>query len=145
MCSLKHSQHGATLLELLTVISIVGIMAYAAVPQFGEVVDRRDLNTAKTTLIQTLNKARNIARAENTIVSVKIEDNKITLSPSNSSSTLLIKMPKNIVVSDAGFSFNAIGLIDGDGLASIEFHADSNSSLTDTVSISSTGMIAALQ
>jgi len=147
--SLKRTQLGVSLLELLTVVSIVGIIAYAGVPQFSGIITERDLNTAKTTLLQSLHKAKNIAQAESTIVTVDIQNNTISLTPNNSSPTQTMRMPQQIGVNNAiNFNFNATGLaVDINNNAvneSITIQATTNSGLNETVTISTTGLIASL-
>ncbi len=144
--SLKQTQLGITILELLTVLSIIGIIAYTGVPQFNGVMTERDLNTAKNTLIQTLNKAKNIARAESTTVDVNIEDNIISLAPYNSSPSRTMKMPKSISVNQTTtFSFNAAGIITGNnGLTNIVIQSTADNNIKETITVSTTGMIAAL-
>ena len=139
-------QLGVSLIELLTVISIVGIMAYAGVPQFTDIMAERNMGSAKTTLIQSLHKAKNIARAENTIVEFKIRNNVITLEPSNSSPKQTLKMPSQINSSDnVTFSFNAIGLIiDNNATTNVIIQSTLDNDITETITISTTGMIASL-
>ena len=143
-------QKGLTLIELMTVIGIIAIMAYTGVPYFKDMMVSSDLNTANRTLMQALQKAKYIARAENTIVNVSISNNVITLTPGNTSSVQTLKMPSNInVSSDVTFSFNPMGLaiengnnINANKTITIESTADET--INKNISITTTGLIAAL-
>lgn len=49
----KRSQHGFTLIELMIVVSIVGILVAIALPRYEEYVQRTHLANAKNALLQT--------------------------------------------------------------------------------------------
>ena len=146
----RKKQCGVSLLELLIVISIVGILAYAAIPQFSEIVEQRDLNTGSNTLMKALHKAKSIARAQNTIVDVSIANNEITIAPQNTTNSQTLRMPAGIIVtSDTNLSFNSMGLAMNENQimnvqTDILIQPNANDSLNQTISISITGMIASL-
>jgi len=147
----KNSQRGITLIELLIVISIIGIMAYSAAPNLSNVMSHKDLNTARSTLLLSLNKAKNIARTQSTIVEVSISENIITLAPGNASADESIKMPDTVspTTSVSNFRFNSMGMattpedanIDAD--MTITIQPSTNEDISSTITITPTGLIAA--
>lgn len=144
--SSKPLQHGFSLMELMVVTSIVGVLAYSSLPQFSELMVRKDLNSATTTLLQTLFHAKNIAQTQATIVNVSITDESIVLAPKNTSKTQSIPLPNNVgVSSNTTFNFDSMGMamniiID----KNITLETTRGPSLTSTVTITTTGLIATL-
>ena len=143
------SARGFTLIELLVVISIFGIMSAFAVPYFQDILSSKDINTARNTLLYSLNKAKRIASAENTFVDISLEDNTIQLLSLNSGKSEIHKLPENITFPDKQeFTFSANGLVvseDGVSLNSdtqVLIQHKSISSKQDIVSISTTGLVA---
>jgi prepilin-type N-terminal cleavage/methylation domain-containing protein len=74
---------GLTFVEVLVVMSILSILAVIAVPSLQEFLVRRDLDNTRASLTQSLQLARQIARAENTIVDVKLRSNTMEIVPRN--------------------------------------------------------------
>lgn len=149
--SSRRFQLGISFLELLTVVSIIGIIAFAAAPHFKEMIERQNLNNAKSALFHSLNKAKNIARTESTVVTVSLTGNVITLTPGNSANTHTTTLPDTINIdSFTSFQFNAMGMatttagnnLDSD--MSINLHPNSNEDREETVKITPTGLIAQL-
>lgn len=146
----RNLQKGVTLIELMTVIGIVAIMAYTGIPYFKDMMVSSDLSTANRTLVQSLQKAKNIARAENTIVRVSISNNVITLTPGNASNAQTLKMPSSInVSSDVTFSFNSMGLaiVNGNNInanKTITIESVDDNTIKKNIAITTTGLIAAL-
>jgi len=139
--SVKQTQLGMTLLELLTVVSIIGIIAYASVPSFSEMMEVRDLSTAKKTLINSLYKAKSIAKSESTNVTVAIHNNQISLTQGNSSTNQKMNMPERIAVTaDIAVTFNSMGLASND-VSSITIQHITNTSRNQEIIISTTGLI----
>ena len=142
---------GFTLFEMLITLSILSILMYIAVPFYSEIINKKDLETAKSRIIHSLQKAKRIANAENTFVEINISNNKIQLKPQNSSESLSIIIPDRISTdSDISFTFNATGTVYNeddqsiDGITSIKIKPESNPSLFETITISNTGIIASL-
>ena len=110
LSTLRSTQLGATLLELLTVVSIIGLVGYMSMPNYIETLSFKELNTAKTTLIQSLYRAKSIANAESTIATVTITSNDITLHTANDSADQVIALPGKIKVTETvTIKFNTIG------------------------------------
>lgn len=148
----KHKQSGFTLIELLVVLSIFGIMSLYAVPYFQDIISNKDLNTARNTLVTSLNKAKRIASAENTYVNVELEGHSIQLTSQASGQSETRRIPGSILFSDKqSFTFGANGIItseDGNSIESdtqIHLQHASNTSLGETISISTTGLVATLE
>jgi len=151
----KQRQRGISLVELLTVVSIVGILAYISAPSYVEAISLRNLNTAKTTLIQTLYRAKNIASTENTIVTVTTSNNQITINPANNSNSNTITLPEKIVFSSENnintIQFNPLGEVivtNNQGTATVltsnlgvSIQAQSNSTIQETITITPMGLI----
>ena len=111
------TQKGVTLLEVLIVITILSILASFAIPSFQEFLVRRDLDSSRATLSQSLQLARQIARSENTIVDIDLVNNTMQISPRNGSPTKTITFSSriNFVTMDNGnalsFIFRPVGTI----------------------------------
>jgi prepilin-type N-terminal cleavage/methylation domain-containing protein len=148
----KNKQFGFTLVELLVVLSIFGIMSLYAVPFFQEIISTKDLSTAKNTLVTSLNKAKRIASAENTYVNVELDGHAIQLTSQASGQSETRRIPGSILFSDKqSLIFGANGVItseDGNTIESdtqIHLQHASNTSLEETISISTTGLVATLE
>ncbi|MDH5216209.1 MAG: prepilin-type N-terminal cleavage/methylation domain-containing protein [Gammaproteobacteria bacterium] len=113
----KLSQKGVTLLEVLVVITILSILASFAIPSFQEFLVRRDLDSSRASLSQSLQLARQIARSENTIVDINLSNNTMQISPRNGSpsKTVTFSSRINFVTMDNGntlsFIFRPVGTI----------------------------------
>ena len=148
---IKPKNSGFTLIELLITLSILGILTFLVTPKFTEILQQKDLTTAKNKIIHSLQKAKKIANAENTFVDVNISDNMIHLSPTNNSQALTIKLPGRIAIdSDVSFTFKSTGIIYKEGdqsaeeITNIKINPTNNSSLFETITVSNNGIIASL-
>lgn len=61
---------GFTFIELMTVISVIGILLAISAPSFGQLLARQRVKTVASELITTLHKARNEAITRNTTVTL---------------------------------------------------------------------------
>jgi len=147
----RHKNAGFTLFEMLITLSILGILTYIAVPFYSDIIEKKDLETAKSRIIHSLQKAKRIANAENTFVEINISNNTIKLIPQNTSESLSVVIPDRITTeSDITFTFNSTGTIYNEddqsinGVTSIKINPEANPSLFETITISNTGIIASL-
>ena len=147
----KKHHTGFSLIELLITLSILSILVFLATPKFTEILQEKDLKTAKSKIIHSLQKAKRIANAENTFVKVKMSQNTIYLEPTNNSQSLSIKLSDRISIdSEISFTFKSTGIIYKENDQSIEevtnikINPTSNPSLFETITVSNTGIIASL-
>jgi len=145
------NQKGVTLIELMIVISILAVLTQMAAPYFGDMINRKNLSSGEDTLIHTLHKAKTIARAQSTRVTVTIDSNTITLDQANTADDLVITMPnsisakspKTIVFDSRGFRTVADGSVEPLSVEeSITLENTNNDSLFTEIVISKTGLIA---
>lgn len=87
---------GFTLIELMVTIAVLAVIAMMAVPSFGDMFQRQNLNKSTQELILILNKARSTAVLERRVIEVKLANisttdqvvdtvNKVNWSPSGKS------------------------------------------------------------
>lgn len=67
------NMNGLTMVELLVVLTIVGILASIAIPGLGSILATNDLNTAQENVIGMLRKARGLAVSRSTIATVTLD------------------------------------------------------------------------
>lgn len=101
-------QHGFTLVELVTVIVIVGILAVSALPRFFTVSDFEDRGSADQ-VISILRFAQKTAIAQHTLVSVTLAqganpDCTTTLTGGNLNCTV-----RSALAGAGDYTFNALG------------------------------------
>ena len=65
---MRHGQRGFTMIELMTVLVVIGILAVLAIPAFGDQLARRRLEGVATDLATDLQFARTQAVANNAVV-----------------------------------------------------------------------------
>jgi len=63
---------GFTLIELMVTIAVLAVIAMMAVPSFGDMFQRQNLNKSTQELVLTLNKARSVAVLERRVIEVKL-------------------------------------------------------------------------
>lgn len=151
MQSIKNNTQGFTLIELMVVLAVFGIMTMIAVPFFTEIISSKDMNTARNTVIHTLNKAKRIASAENTFVNVELENNSIQMETLGSGKKENHPIPRSVTFSEKlSLTFDANGIVVNEAGNSIESNLEiliknkSNESVNETISISTTGLVAAM-
>lgn len=79
----KAAQNGSLLIESLVIVAILAILAVIAVPNVSNLLLRKDINTARETLVQSLKLARQQAQAENTMVNVALKGREISIRTGN--------------------------------------------------------------
>jgi prepilin-type N-terminal cleavage/methylation domain-containing protein len=76
-----NSARGFSLLELLTVVAIVGIMAALAVPSMTGWLGKSSFSDQKAVLYDTLTRARNMANSRDECVKVTIDGSTMHITP----------------------------------------------------------------
>ncbi len=144
-------QLGITLIELLVTLAVLGILTFYAAPFFQSVLSQKDLNTAKNTLVHSINKAKRIASAENTFVDLQLNNNQILLTRQNTGQTETYRLPQNIVFpATKNLTFNANGIIVSTGENGIESDTSitlqhkNHSAWQEAIRLSTTGLVAEL-
>ena len=77
------NQRGVTLIEILFVISLIGIMAAFAIPRFGDAIARQDVRSARTRLIGTHARARATAIQRGTQTSLIVNNGRLVIQSTN--------------------------------------------------------------
>lgn len=110
-------QIGFSLIELAIVLSVASVFAAMATPGFMSMMIKSNLNNARMDTVQALRKAKNIARSENTNITVEIAANSdtIILKRPNDSIIQTIKLPRVCADSAISFTFSALGMVNNTG------------------------------
>ncbi|MEK6750071.1 MAG: hypothetical protein AABY83_12840 [Pseudomonadota bacterium] len=97
------SQRGAFLIQLLIMLAIIGILTVLTVPNLSAILVRQDLESGQNTLIQTLHKAKWLARSHGTTVDINIAQDTylINLTSANNSVNETIRLPERTRVTQA--------------------------------------------
>lgn len=74
---------GATMFELLVVITVMILIMSLALPGLGEAGLRNDLHVARDTLFQTIRYAQQLARAQSTLVTMTLDGGRVSLQFAN--------------------------------------------------------------
>lgn len=151
----KSAQSGSLLIESLVIVAILAILAVIAMPNVSNLLLRKDIDTARETLVQTLKLARQQAQAENTNVNVSLQGREISLQAANRPQTSRrIMLPERTQMMPAAnnrtlqFTFHANGTVDAanaDTLAVvIQSSANPDSGVRESVQINALGNIAGM-
>jgi MSHA pilin protein MshC len=132
-----HARHGFTLIELVTVIIILGIIAATALPRFVQ-NDPFELRTAQDRIISASRQARQLAMTKGATANVRLQlDNgnkriRITYNEAGLQ-TIDLSLPTGLTYNNATINYNAIG----DASPATTFSISGQS--TRTVCIEATG------
>ena len=128
-------QIGFSLIELAIVLSVASVFAAMATPGFMSMMVKSNLDNAQMDTVQALRKAKNIARSENTNITVEIAENSdvITLKRPNDSIIQTIKLPKVSADSAISFTFNALGTVNNTGTIILVSQRSSYRSVSITI------------
>ncbi len=87
----QYDQKGFTLIELMTTVVIIGIVAAMAVPRFSKAYERMEFKSANRDLLSTLRLARSMSITNKDIFGVNFDPTSriVTLFKKDSTSTLL--------------------------------------------------------
>ena len=157
--SVHRKQQGSFIIELIVVVTVVVILASVAIPSMQQFLLRRDMDTSRATLLQSLQYAKQMARSQNTLVDVKLANNKITIRPRNSDQLVSQNFPQRVSLVGVDnaeaieFVFRPVGSLardDGDVVIDadvdltilIQPSQDSGSDLQDSVVVGSYGSLA---
>ncbi len=113
-----HRQQGTLLVELLVVVAILAIMAALAAPDMRTIMREHYLKSAQDTLVQSLRKAKYVARSNGTTVTVTIGkgEHEVRLVSDDNTVSDHITLPRSITVSDnVEIVFKPIGTVTGAG------------------------------
>ncbi len=145
---------GFSLIELMITLAVFSIMALYAVPFFKTVLEENDFNTATNTVMYSLNKAKRIASAEKTLVNINFNESVIQLTKQNSDVNNIeyFNLPKSIEFSNQqsitiganGVVVNSISGININAITNIQIKHTSSSTRTETISVTTYGMVAEL-
>jgi prepilin-type N-terminal cleavage/methylation domain-containing protein len=69
----RSNRKGVTLIEMLVVVTIIGLLLAVVAPSFGSGIDSIRLNGAADSLVAFLNAAQNASEGRQTVVEVSIE------------------------------------------------------------------------
>lgn len=111
--SRKQYQTGFTLIELIVVLAVAAVLAVFAVPSMNNLAVKHNLSNAGEKVALAFNKARRIARSENTKVSVAFSQGSNTIQLSTPDGTVLQRIKLDHVNADttASVSFNSLGAV----------------------------------
>ncbi|MDH5545164.1 MAG: hypothetical protein OEZ43_06200 [Gammaproteobacteria bacterium] len=105
--SARHNQSGSLMIELVIVMTIVVILGSVAMPDLHRFLVRRDIDNTRSMLIQSLHYAKQMARAENTLVDVQVGSNRLTIKPRNTAREISRQFSQRINLVSAN---NTVGL-----------------------------------
>lgn len=93
----QYNQRGFTLIELMTTVVIIGIVAAMAVPRFAKAYERMEFKSANRDLLSTLRLARSMSISNKDIYGVNFDPTSkiVSLFKKDSASTLLNTFEEN--------------------------------------------------
>lgn len=108
----KTYQNGVTLIELMVVLAVVAIVSITAVPAMNRFIIINELSNAQDDVASILRKAKNLARNQNTNISVKFTNNNSQVALLHTGTTIsTINLQKVIVhPSTTNLTYNFLSL-----------------------------------
>ncbi|MDH4273971.1 MAG: hypothetical protein OEW08_02915 [Gammaproteobacteria bacterium] len=93
-------QRGSFLIQLLVTLGIIGILTVLTVPNLKPIIVRQDLESGQNTFIQTLHKAKWLARSRGTLVDLSLAQgsHSIQLSSTDLSVSEVVTLPAHATV-----------------------------------------------
>jgi len=110
-------QSGFTLIELLVTMAVAVVIAVFAVPSMKNISINKHLNSASEKVAVAFRKARLIARAQNTHITVQLSQgsNTVQLTLPNGDVVQSIKLDEVSADTDLSIQFNALGTVNSTG------------------------------
>lgn len=139
-------QGGALFMEVLMVLVIAAILAALASPGMRSVMVGNDLSSAQDTMIQTLRKARYLARSQGTPVTVRLEAGAhiVELQTRDNMLQERVSLPRRVTVAnDLDLVFNPVGTVSGSGNIALVMGGGTDQGERRNLTVSALGALAA--
>ena len=136
-------QHGFSAIELLVTVAIVAILVAIAVPSMRDIMAKNELTGAHEELMQLLNKAKLLARAEGRLINIDITKATRQVRISINTVTYQTKiLPASVEIdANAAYTFNPDGTVTGAGGVLLTSNTAPSTVKGRTVTVSGTGQI----
>ena len=139
------AQRGVLLMELLVVFALIAIVAGITTPMWRPVIVEHDLNSARDTVLQSLQQAKQMARTRSTRVTVSLspDDRRLHLRSADGRVDETVPLPSRVTVAaNTSVVFSPLGTVGGAANVTLRSRGDANQ--TRTITISPMGGLAAM-